>query len=114
MPASRHGRYLALVSVVRERRGVVTAKVPKGQGAAAIGSWGPTVAVPLGSGKTQLNDLTATTLTVRMVAQADGRPVWSGSAVTVRIEGAGGAGAPLARAVVATFPRTLSSPVSVP
>lgn len=113
MPEPGHSRYIADVSVARAVQGIVTARARKDPASAGIGSFGPAVRVPLGSKKTVLRNLVVTTLTVRIVMRDDGRPVWSGSAVTAQAEGMAVAGK-LARAVVSAWPRTLSTPVSVP
>lgn len=113
MPGAEHSRYLAQVAVLREHRGVVTTKGTRGRTGALVGPSGPGVVVPFGSGGKQLRDLIATTLTVRLFSRSDRRLVWSGSAVTVRIDGAAMPGQ-LARAAVATFPQTLAAPVPVP
>lgn len=113
MPGPDHSRYLARVAVSHEGRGVVTTKGQKGRPAALIGAGGPAVVLPFGAAKLQLRDLVATTLTITLVSRVDRRQVWSGSAVTVQVDGAA-VPVRLARAVVATFPQTLASPVSVP
>ena len=114
MPQTGHSRYIAEVSVAHEGKGVVATKAPTDKASAAIGSWGPAVSVPLGSKKTQLHDLVMTSLTVRLVEVAGRRPVWTGSAVTVRPDGSPGTPLRLARAVVSAYPHALTAPVSVP
>jgi hypothetical protein len=104
-----HSRYVAEVSVVRTVTGVATTDAPKQRVVASPLA----VSVPLPSHKTQLRDLVATTLTVHLLTRADRSPVWSGSAVTVAVDGAPVA-VKLARAAVATYPQSLAKPVSVP
>lgn len=119
MPQPGHSRYVAEVSVGREARGLVTARAPTDRAQAGIGSWGPSIRVPLSSKKMQLRNLVSTTLTVRILTLADHHPVWTGSAVTVQPEEPQGDASPtvalkLARAVVAAYPHPLATPVSVP
>ena len=112
MPGADHSRYIAQVSVMREPRGQVAVKAPRGKsGASLVG--GPALVVPLGSGGTRMRDLTTTRLTIRLIARDERRPVWSATAVTVAIDAAA-TPIKLARAAVATYPQILSQPVSVP
>lgn len=112
MPDRDHGRYRAEVTVEREKAGLVTSPVPRGQSSVNL-SGGASVQVPLASNKRQVNDLVVTRLTVRLVERSDGRAVWAGSAVTARAGTANVAPA-LARAAVSSFPRSYAEPVSVP
>lgn len=113
LPQPDHGRYIAEVRVARERRGTVLSRVPGERPSASVGGWGGAVRVPFGTGKTQLADLTIVTLSVRLIARADHRTVWSGSAVAAEVDRRDTAGR-LAHAALASFPETVNATASVP
>lgn len=119
LPARARGRYVARIHLDRAVRGEVAANGRDSGPWGAVGNWGAAVGVTLPSDKRQLRGLVVTTLRIDLVARADDRLVWRGSALTAQAAGTrDDAPATLARklaaAAIRAFPQTLAEPVSVP
>lgn len=117
LPGQDHGRYIATVEVTRASRGVVTSDIPASS--APLASLNGSVSLALPPGGDRLSDLVATTLTVVLSRRSDGKVLWSGSAVTVRVTGTRAGAVPLvagtlADAVLARFPAQADGPIAIP
>jgi hypothetical protein len=119
LPAPSHSRYVALVSVSRQARGVVTSGAKASPPATDVGNWGAGVKFSLPTSNSALHGLVVTRLTVTVMQRGDQHALWSGSAVTAQVEDTP-AGTPaavadkLATALFAHFPSRMDAPLSVP
>jgi hypothetical protein len=119
LPAPSHSRYVALVSVSRQARGVVTSGAKASPPATDVGNWGAGVKFSLPTSNHQLHGLVVTELTVTVLARGDRHQLWRGSAMTAQVEDTA-AGSPaavaakLATALFTQFPNRVEAPLSVP
>jgi hypothetical protein len=119
LPAPSHSRYVALVSVSRQARGVVTSGAKASPPATNVGNWGAGVKFSLPTSNNALHGLVVTQLTVTVVQRGDPHPLWTGSATTAQVEDtpAGTLSAvanKLASALFAHFPSRMDAPLSIP
>ena len=117
LPGQDHSRYIVKVTVTHTSRGAVVA----GRSAASppLASFGGGVSLSLPAGGPRLGELAVTELTVVLSRRSDGRAVWSGSAVTARVDDSlSGAVDVIARtladAVLSRFPYQAAGPISIP
>lgn len=119
LPNPSHSRYVATIAVFRTPRGVVASSDRGSSSGSSVSYGGGGLALSLPSKKAQLRGLIETRLKVTVSLRGDDRVVWTGQAITVRVDGTRN-GEPsviattLSDALMARFPYRLTEPLSVP